>query len=300
MIHLLLLLLLGAAAPLKVVTATASSALPKWKEYTFGAHNVIDGRNDTSWQPGKKNTLGVGQWLELDLGAPHEISRIQIVQGLQKVDPTLGDLFCRNNRFAAATIFFDDGSYAPVWNEPQLTELDVTLFYRGEDLPGKEVKVVTRYLRLVITSVHTPVDWKDIAIAELKVFGRPAPAATGSVKCGEAGFSPLRNAIIESCAVDVAGRKANDCAGLMRALTSCEAVEVTADNTKGNAEVAVSVRNVRHTVTLVREAAWKVKRHTRLEAGKPAPPGYEVLVEDDPNEQNPCWDKLGKERPAPE
>lgn len=98
--------------PIKIVGVKVSSALPKWKEYTFDAANLIDGRVDTSWQPAKSDALGVGQWVELDLGEPHQIERIEITQGLQKVDPKLGDLFCRNNRFATALLLFEDGTYA--------------------------------------------------------------------------------------------------------------------------------------------------------------------------------------------
>jgi len=87
--------------------------MPKWKGYPFDGSNLIDGRFDTSWQPAKKDTIGVGEWVELDLGAAYQIDHIEIVQGLQKVDPKLGDLFCRNNRFAEAYLFFDDGTHAP-------------------------------------------------------------------------------------------------------------------------------------------------------------------------------------------
>lgn len=109
--------------------------MPKWKGYPFDGSNLIDGRFDTSWQPAKKDTIGVGEWVELDLGAAYQIDHIEIVQGLQKVDPKLGDLFCRNNRFAEAYLLFDDGTHAPYSAFAGDRVSKVELFYCGEALP---------------------------------------------------------------------------------------------------------------------------------------------------------------------
>jgi len=298
--------------PVKVVAVSASSALPKWQGYTFDAANLIDGRVDTSWQPAKKDAMGVGQWIELDLGAPHALSSVQIALGLQKVDPKLGDLFCRNNRFAVARLYFDDGSYAPVWAPPSDTTVDVEQFYRGEALPGKEVKVVTRYIRLVIQSVHDPVDWKDIAIAEVRVFGTPAPATpvdATSIAWDRPGAWPLKVAIIDFCAVNVELRSKRDCAALVGAIAEGRAFDrgyksvapfAVADFTKNAVVQTLSANGAQHRLELVgaTDGRWSVKRHTRLDtSGKVAERALENLIEADLERQNKCWEKLGKERP---
>lgn len=213
----------AAPTPVRVAAVRASSALPAWKGYTFGADNLIDGRVDTSWQPAKSDTLGVGQWIELDLGAAHTLSRIEIEQGLQKVDPKLGDLYCRNNRFAEALMFFDDGTFTPVLVDPDENPVKVEVFFRGEAAPGHEAVTVTRYIRLVIRTVQEPVDWKDLAIAELRVFGTPASAPASdaaSVACDGRGAWPLKAAVTNWCATTLDARARRDCPALVRAFAS--------------------------------------------------------------------------------
>jgi len=304
------------AGPLKVVAVSASSALPKWQGYTFDAANLIDGRVDTSWQPAKKDTMGVGQWVELDLGAPHEITKIEIAQGLQKVDAKLGDLFCRNNRFADARVFFDDGSYAPVWGEPAEKLVVVESFYRGEALPGKEVKVVTRFIRIVVRSVLEPVDWKDIAIAELRVFGRPAaapPIDATSIAWDRPGAWPFKVAIIDYCAVGAELRRKRDCPGLVNAVSEGRAYAdaafhelppiAVADRDKGEVLLAFAYDKAKFRIALRRgeDERWSVKALSRLDAsGKPAEPAYETLSEPDDQHQNECWEKLAKRRACDE
>lgn len=298
--------------PIKVVSIKASSTMPKWKGYTFDATNLIDGRVDTSWQPKKSDTLGVGQWVEIDLGEPHAIDRIEIAQGLQKVDPKLGDLFCRNNRLATGDIWFDDGTYAPLWIAPSNPLAEVTLFYRGEALPDKEVTVITRYLRLVVSQVHEPVDWSDLAIAEIRVFGRPTAARPVDPKIlawDQPGLWPLRIAISDHCAVNGKTRKVRDCWHLINAISTGygegyrSLTPIAAEDfAKGKVVTTIHAEDSRHHIEFQRatDGRWAVKRHTRTDAtGKPAPLGYEGYTEDPKVQwQNECWDKLGKTRPV--
>ena len=299
-------------ASLRVVAATASSALPKFQSYTFDAANLIDGNVETSWQPAKKDAMGVGQWVELDLGATYEVSSVEIEQGLQKVDPKLGDLFCRNNRFATATLLFDDGSHALVGAPANQKKLEVATFFRGE-MRLDQVKVVTRYVRLVVTSVHEPVDWKDIAIAEIRVFGRAVDAPKvdpGTVACDRPGAWPFKVAVIETCAAKAETRLQHDCAVLLNTYAACRAYDrgaytmvggiAAGDIAKGEVMQTLTIDGVHHRLEFKRAAdgRWSIKRHTRLtEAGKPADPGDETLVEEDMRAENGCWEKLGKERP---
>ncbi|HRE88772.1 MAG TPA: discoidin domain-containing protein [Myxococcota bacterium] len=297
--------------PIKVVAVKVSSALPKWKGYTFDAANLIDGRVDTSWQPAKSDTLGVGQWVELDLGGYYQIDRLEIAQGLQKTDPELGDLFCRNNRFADARIFFEDGTYAAYWAEPFARELKIEVFSRGPDLPENGDKtVVTRFLRLVVESVHEPVDWKDLAIAEVRVFGRPAPAIPAdptSITWDRPGAWSLKTAIIEACATKAARRNQLGCNTLLSAIAEGgEGLEklapiTTSDLAKGRVTFSFTSIRVRFQVELQRETSgsWTLKRVTRLDAtGKPAEPEYAYPPQSDYQHKNDCWEKLGKVRPC--
>lgn len=297
----------------KVVGATASSTLPKWKDYTFDAANLIDGRVDTSWQPAKMDTLGVGQWIELDLGEPHELSSVEIAQGLQKIDAKLGDLFCRNNRFADARLLFDDGTYAPYWADANVKVATVDLFVRGENLPANQVtKVVTRYIRLVVRSVLEVVDWKDLAIAEIRVFGRPSPATQADAKLlrwDRPGTWPLKTALLDYCAVNAETRKRRDCASLTIAVSEGHASFVplapvaVADVDKGEVELSFTSNRAMLRIGLKRGAdgRWAVKAFTRLdEVGRPAKPTYENFAEPDDQHQNECWEKLGKERACDE
>lgn len=294
----------GPLGPVKVAAVKVSSALPPWKGYTFDAANLIDGRLDTSWQPAKMDTMGVGQWVELDLGAMYELSLVEIAQGLQKFDPKLGDLFCRNNRFATAWMLFDDGTHTPIWAGADENPVKVELFYRGPALPNRDVKTTTRFIRLVVESVLDPVDWKDMAIAEIRVFGRlSAPAVTPTIiACDRPGAWPLRVAVSNFCAANVDTRSKRDCAALMRAFAECQAMpplDMT-EFAKGRLIQDLAINGTRHRIEFTRSAdgTWSIKRQTRLDAaGKPAPPVSEWLTEPDPNERNKCWEKLGKKRP---
>lgn len=298
-------------SPIKVVAVKVSSALPKWKEYTFDAANLIDGRSDTSWQPAKSDALGVGQWVELDLGEPHHIDHIEIAQGLQKVDPKLGDLFCRNNRFATALLLFEDGTYASHWSDAFERESKVDTFYRGENLPENTTrKVVTRTIRLVIKGVHEPVDWKDVAIAEIRVFGRPAAAVAAdpkSIAWDRPGAWPLKTAVIDACAAKRSKREQLGCTALTRAISEGHASLDTlppiaaADIARGQVTFGFISDEVRSQVELQKDAAdrWSVKRVTRVDAsGKPAAPAFEYPPEADEHHKNDCWEKLGKVRPC--
>ncbi|MBL8785327.1 MAG: discoidin domain-containing protein [Deltaproteobacteria bacterium] len=315
------------AEEVKVAAITASSTMPKWKDYTFDAENLIDGRVDTSWQPAKKDTIGVGEWVELDLGAPYEIDHIDIAQGLQKVDPKLGDLFCRNNRFAYAYLLFDDGTFSAYWADPSERVSNIGLFYRGEEMPGKEVRVVTRLIRLVVVSVHGPVDWKDLAIAEISVFGRPAvvpslPTGTtlGSlpqpspvqeaIAWDQPGAYPFKAAVLDFCAKQLALRKQMGCAGLTSAIVqgysregSFSALPPISVADRDQGKVTTRFKSNRAQVSLDFErdtnGRWSVKRITRVDAaGRPAPPTLDFSAEEDRKYQNECWEKLGKKRPV--
>lgn len=313
-----LALALTLAAPpapqLQPASARASSFAPNYKGYTFGPANLIDGSVATSWQPGKssKDTLGVGQWFEIDLGATYDVSAWELEVGLQKVDPELGDLFCRNTRPASFYLLFDDGSYA--WhtgvdpNARRITSREVGLVLGDKNVASAR----TRYVRFVIAQVHEAVDWKDPAIAELRLFGVPAPplAAGASATCPSAGFAPFVKAIVEHCAaLRREPRTQAGCDLVLDSFVKCKAQVSTGDlQSEQRAlppidQAALAAGKVSYrftafpkattTVELVKAAdQWRVGRITRDGA-----PWHEQLVQQDGNFANACWEALNKTRP---
>ena len=204
------------ATRIPVAAIKASSELPPWKNYTFGAENLIDGRLDTSWQPAKNKTYGVGQWVELDLGGTFNISHVILDLGLQKVDPKLGDLFCRNNRPSEYIILLDDGTNASGSGSESLSYAISDTFCDGERSDPDTVcgKTAARRLRIIITRVLEPVVWDDVAIAEIRVYGTPTPplpADGDPIAWNRPGSWPFRTALADFCVTDPISYRTRDC-----------------------------------------------------------------------------------------
>ncbi len=146
----------------KAKSVTASSSLPKWKDYTFGPENLFDNDVTTSWQPKTKGG-GAGEWVQLDFGAEWTITGVDVANGLQRHD-TLGNLFYKNNRITKARLEFSDRTRI-------FLSLDDRYFgYLHFDIPPKR----TRSLRLVVEAVQKGEQWNDLAVSELLVHGRQA------------------------------------------------------------------------------------------------------------------------------
>lgn len=215
---------------IKPVAVTASSHLPPWKDYTFGAENLIDGRVDTSWQPKVGDTWGVGAWVQFDLGATYEITDFELANGFQRED-ALGDLYCRNNRLATGQLLFDDGSHAMVLArvDKQTIRRPVRARHGTAEPDGRPPR--TRFVRFWVTEVGRPLEWKDLAISELRFFGRavPTPPAAqtpgGDVVCGTAGWSDFLWALVRHCAkLDARARGAASCYDGLNAMLSCDSI----------------------------------------------------------------------------
>lgn len=302
------LLALPSDTPIKVASVTASSTMPKWQGYTFEATNLIDGRVDTSWQPRRSDTLGVGQWVELDLGAYYQVSKIEIEHGLQVVDPKLGDLYCRNNRVSQAYLWFENGTFASIWEEGDKRTSVVEGFYRREESSASEAPAVTRRLWLVVTMALEPVDWKDLAIAEIRVFGRPTrPPVVDPQRIAwdQPGSYPFKAAIAELCGVkSTKEQEAHHCWDLKFLVTKgvqqLPPIEVK-DLAKGRFTYSFLKINIWHTLEFqsIADGRWKVTRHSlrHQDSVRPAGPLPETLFAPDDKAMNECWEKLGKTRP---
>ncbi|MBL8783545.1 MAG: hypothetical protein JNJ59_01485 [Deltaproteobacteria bacterium] len=157
-----------------------------------------------------------------------------------------------------------------------------------------------------------PVDWKDLAIAEIRVFGRPAaapPMDPVSIAWDQPGSYPFKAAVSEFCAVKLAPRRQRDCDSLMIVAAQGRAYDrgysklppIRVDE-RDTGKVALSFVNdgVRVEMAFARDAnqRWSVARLERFDAsGKPAPPASNVAIEEDRQNINECWEKLGKKRP---
>ena len=299
---------------IKPISARASSFAADYKGYTFGPAKLIDGSVETSWQPdpkASKDTLGVGQWFEIDLGATYDVTGWQLEMGLQKVDPKLGDLFCRNTRPSSYYLLFDDGSYS--WE--LLADPNARRIASSADGINRSDKSVTsartRFVRFTITQVHDAVDWKDPAIAELRVFGMPAPdLVAGTPTCPSASFTPLTKAVIEYCTgLGKALRNKAACDIVLDSMIRCRAQVSTNDLESKHVPLAppdnagIAAGKLTYRLTAFPNApteidfaqtgtSWRVTRLTRK-----GEPWHEHLVERDGNFSNKCWEALKKTRP---
>lgn len=93
------------APPQLVITATASSERSPEKGVTYRAGNMIDQSLATAWDEGVDGP-GVGEWVRCDFDREVKLKRILITPGYFKTPA----IWRMNNRLAAATFYFSDGS----------------------------------------------------------------------------------------------------------------------------------------------------------------------------------------------
>jgi hypothetical protein len=132
------------------ITATASSTRPALAGNTYEADKVLDGRLMTAWVEGVSGP-GLGEWIRCDFEREVTLQRVSIAPGYFKSQ----QIWARNNRVAAATLYFSDGNSRqfrfPDRMEEQLLELGA---------------VRTSWVRIVIDEVYAGAD-PDTAISQL-------------------------------------------------------------------------------------------------------------------------------------
>ena len=98
---------------------------------------------------------GIGEFLTVDLGKPHKVTGLQIMNGYHKNVR----LFKANSRVRSATIAFSNGSRRSI---------------RLEDAPGIQTiefpPVEARWVQFKLESVYAGTKYKDTAITELRVL----------------------------------------------------------------------------------------------------------------------------------
>lgn len=193
----------AAEAPrIAVVAVEASSTLPAEGDRRFDAAHLVDGDPQTEWRPHARGAFGIGQWVRLDLGAVHEVTRIEVLVGSHhKGEGSEG--FCAVGRPRLVGYGDDAGR---IGFDPSTAG--------GKGVAGERVFVSdaahartkprrTRTLTLRVDGVERGYGSADVAISEVRVFGAPATAATperGDVACNSARYAQLRAAVIAECA----------------------------------------------------------------------------------------------------
>jgi hypothetical protein len=140
-----------AVSPVKI-SAAASSTLAPEKGNTYVAANVLDGSLLTAWAEGSTGP-GIGQWIRCDFDREVKLHRILITPGYFKTTA----LWSQNNRLAAATFYFSDG-----------TSRRFTFPDRMQEQRLDTGNVKTRWVRMVIEDIYPgSIDSEDTPISQM-------------------------------------------------------------------------------------------------------------------------------------
>ena len=145
-----------APAQLKVHRATASSTLKARHAPTM----AFDGNPTTAWAEGVRGS-GKGEWLELELAAPHQIARLAISTGFDARHKKLGDLFGLNAQLRAVAIVFDG---------KKTLRRTIKKGQRLLVLDGLNQRA--RRVRIIAERTWPGSRWQDLAISEVRIEGR--------------------------------------------------------------------------------------------------------------------------------
>jgi hypothetical protein len=135
------------------VTVSASSTRAPYKDIVYNASFITDGSLSTAWIEGAGGE-GIGEWVRCDFGKVRTLKQIIIYPGYFKSD----SVWKKNNRLAAATIYFSD---------------DSSLMFDFDDVMEPQTvdvgKIKTSYVKLVIEDIYAgETDYEDTAISEMK------------------------------------------------------------------------------------------------------------------------------------
>jgi hypothetical protein len=143
------------ATPLKITASSSSNRLAV-QSNTYYASNAIDGKRSTAWIEGADGA-GIGEWIRFDFDRQIVVHRILFQPGYFK-SPSI---WAQNNRLAAVTAYFSDGS------SRELTFVD-----KMESQKADVGAIKTSWVKLVIKSVYYGTD-PDTAISEIAFEWEP-------------------------------------------------------------------------------------------------------------------------------
>jgi len=138
------------------ITATASSVRYAVQNNTYYAANAIDGKRSTAWMEGADGP-GIGEWIRFDFDHPITLHRILIQPGYFKSP----EIWAGNNRLAAATVSFSDGSSR---------ELNFADVMQSQKFDVGSIR--TKWVRFTIKDVYYGKD-QDTAISEVAFEWEP-------------------------------------------------------------------------------------------------------------------------------
>jgi hypothetical protein len=138
-----------ASGPLKI-NASASSTRLAVQANTYYASNAIDGKRGTAWIEGVDGA-GIGEWIRFDFDREIVLHRILWQPGYFKSP----QIWAENNRLAAVTAYFSDGSSREITFDDRMDSQKVDIG-----------SVRTKWVRFVIKSVHYGSD-PDTALSEI-------------------------------------------------------------------------------------------------------------------------------------
>ena len=132
----------------------ASSVLKPQYGNTYGPDHLVDEDLRTAWVEGKRGQ-GEGEYVVVDLGKPHQVNGIQIMNGYHKNVR----LFRANSRVRGLRLTFSDGSRRNVTLKDEAGVQTI-------EFPSLE----TRWVQFEIRSVYKGTKYKDTAVTELRVL----------------------------------------------------------------------------------------------------------------------------------
>jgi hypothetical protein len=140
------------------VKATSSSTRAPLKAFSYAPANALDNSLLTAWIEGVPGA-GVGEWIQCDFGGEVTLNSVSMTPGYFKT----AALWKQNNRLAAATLSFSNGS-SRRFTFPDRMQMQTL------DVGG----IRTRFVRLVIDDFYPgSVDSEDTPISEMSFSWEP-------------------------------------------------------------------------------------------------------------------------------
>lgn len=134
-------------------TFRASSTYPADASAPYDANLVADGMIDTMWCEGNPKGDGTGEWLELDLGATRDVSRLRVFNGnaASAEDNAVG------SQPSALLLSFDDGRSEQVALRAGADAQDLSFAAHS-----------SRKIRVSVAGVARGTEYPDVCISELQ------------------------------------------------------------------------------------------------------------------------------------
>jgi uncharacterized protein YxeA len=180
---------------IKSSSPTVKSTSPR---FSFDKSHLIDGDTKTSWQI-RTAKGGVGEWLELKLREPMDISEIVISNGFQLMDPEYGDLYFLNSRLRKVYICGDDIKCA-----------DFNLIDTKDKVRLKVNFSKVMNIKIYIKDVYSGSRWpQDLAVGEIRLVKKISMAEILIVVLAIAGIMGFLIIFIKSSVRNVFFEKLN-------------------------------------------------------------------------------------------